>query len=120
VGFAGLYDLPMWFNDDRYLRDAKNRRLLTRYFGDDAKEQTRISPTQVAPSIEVPVLLVHGDQDHTTPIAQGKAMRDALRRAKKNVEWVDVSGEGHGFYAPKNREDFYRRLEAFFARHLQR
>jgi dienelactone hydrolase len=118
VGLAGLYDLPMWFNEDRFIFDPKSKALMTRYFGDDVKEQRRISPTQAASRIDVPVLLIHGDTDSTTPFAQGKAMRDALRAAKKNVEWVDVSGEGHGFYARKNQEDLYRRLEAFLAKHI--
>jgi dienelactone hydrolase len=119
AGMAGLYDLPKWFDEPRFLRDPVSRRQLARYFGDDPKEQQRISPTRVAPGIEAPVLLIHGDRDFTTPIAQGEAMRDALRRAGKNVEWVDVSGEGHGFYARKNQEALYRRLEAFLARYLR-
>ncbi|MES2101996.1 MAG: S9 family peptidase [Pseudomonadota bacterium] len=118
VGLAGLYDLAMWFNEDRFIFDPKSKALMTRYFGDDVKEQRRISPTQAASRIDVPVLLIHGDTDSTTPFAQGKAMRDALRAAKKDVEWVDVSGEGHGFYARKNQEDLYRRLEAFLAKHI--
>jgi dipeptidyl aminopeptidase/acylaminoacyl peptidase len=119
VGFAGLYDLPMWFNSDDLINNEKGKRLLTAYIGADPKEQARISPTQLADRIAVPVLLVHGEEDRITPIAQGKAMRKALSQAGKPVEWMEVAAEGHGFYARKNQEAFYRRLESFLGRHLR-
>lgn len=118
VGFAGLYDLPMWFDSDELINNEKGKRLITAYIGADAKEQARISPTQLADRIAVPVLLVHGEEDLITPVAQGKSMRKALSRAGKPVEWVEVAAEGHGFYARKNQEAFYRQLENFLGRHL--
>lgn len=120
VGLAGLYDVPMWTKPDRerFKKDEQVLNLLDRYVGDDLKEQARISPTQHADRIKVPVLLVHGEFDGVAPLEQGEAMRDALKRVKRPPEWVEVAGEGHGFYARKNQEDFYRRLEGFLARHM--
>ncbi len=117
VGFAGLYDVPMWFK--RYADDRQGHAALTQFVGDERKAQERISPTRFADRINVPVLLIHGERDYTTPLAQGETMLDALREAKKQVEWVAVPGEGHGFYARKNQEDLFRRLEAFLAKHLK-
>jgi dipeptidyl aminopeptidase/acylaminoacyl peptidase len=46
------------------------------------------------------VLLIHGSADEITPVAQGKAMRDALTEAGNTPEYFQVSSEGHGFFLP--------------------
>ena len=46
--------------------------------------------------------------------------RDALKAAGKvEVEWVVYPQEGHGFLLEKNKIDFWRRVEAFLARHTR-
>ena len=47
-------------------------------------------------------------------------MREALTKAGRPPEWFYVSGEGHGFFAEKNRAAFYEKLEAFLAKHIGR
>ncbi|MDP3820957.1 MAG: prolyl oligopeptidase family serine peptidase [Burkholderiales bacterium] len=116
VGQAGLYDLPLWYQ--ARLGQPQAQKVLAEYFGADEQAQAAISPSRLAELINVPVLLVHGSVDGTTPLEQGTAMRKALAKAKKPHEWVEVSGEGHGFYSSKNQIDFYQRLEAFLARHI--
>ncbi len=118
VGLSGLYDLPMWFNSRRLRDDRKARLAIADFIGDDEQEQAAISPSRLASAINVPVLLVHGSVDVTTALDQGEAMHKALAKAKKPHEWVEVSGEGHGFYSRKNQIDFYQRLEAFLAKHI--
>ena len=39
-------------------------------------------------------------------------------KAGRPPEWFYVSGEGHGFYAEKNRQAFYEKLEAFLVKHI--
>ena len=56
--------------------------------------------------------------DLVTPPAQAQAMREALTKVGRPPVWVYVSGEGHGFYAEKNRQAFYEKLEAFLAKHI--
>ncbi len=120
VGYAGLYELPYLLTGN----DAKQSKRLYNYFanalGTDTELLKKDSPTYLADKIKVPVLLVHGDQDTTTPPAQAEAMRTALTKAGKSFEWMMVPKEGHGFYAEKNRIAFYEKLEAFFAKHLGR
>ncbi|MEQ1683295.1 MAG: prolyl oligopeptidase family serine peptidase [Burkholderiaceae bacterium] len=116
VGQAGLYDLPLWYQ--ARLGQAQAQKVLAEYFGADEQAQAAISPSRLAELINAPVLLVHGSVDGTTPLEQGTAMRKALVKAKKPHEWVEVSGEGHGFYTRKNQIDFYQRLEAFLAKHI--
>ncbi len=43
---------------------------------------------------------------------------EAMKKAGKEVEYVEYADEGHGFARPENRLDFYGRAEKFLAKHL--
>jgi dipeptidyl aminopeptidase/acylaminoacyl peptidase len=118
VGYAGLYDLTMVLGSDRAKQNRRAFNFWTEAMGDDPEALKRDSPAFLADKLKVPVLLVHGEQDETTPPAQAESMRAALTRANKAFEWMMVPKEGHGFYAEKNRLAFYEKLEAFFAKNL--
>jgi dipeptidyl aminopeptidase/acylaminoacyl peptidase len=45
-------------------------------------------------------------------------MERALKAAGVQVEASYYDGEGHGFYKPENRKDFYTKLLAFLSRNL--
>ncbi len=90
--------------------------------GDPVKDEARFiatSPLEQASRIQAPVLLVHGRLDRRVPIQNGERMRDALLKNGKQVEWVTYDDEGHSFSLHTNRVDFWRRVEAFLARHLK-
>ena len=53
------------------------------------------SPARRAGEIACPVLLVHGVDDGIVPVAQSRRMRDALRRAGKTVELIEIEDAGH-------------------------
>jgi dipeptidyl aminopeptidase/acylaminoacyl peptidase len=45
-------------------------------------------------------------------------MRDAMKERNLPYEWVVYPEEGHGFGKDANRLDYFRRMEAFLAKHL--
>ena len=45
-------------------------------------------------------------------------MVEALRQRKIECDYVVFSDEGHGFVKPENRLLFFKKVEAFLARHL--
>ena len=120
VGYAGLYDLPMFLKSDNISRSKRSFNFLAEVIGTDSDLLKKDSPTYVADKIKVPVLLVHGEQDRITPKEQAEAMRDALTKAGKPFEWMMVPKEEHGFYKEENRAAFYQKLEAFLAKHIGR
>ncbi|HEX8104870.1 MAG TPA: prolyl oligopeptidase family serine peptidase [Solirubrobacteraceae bacterium] len=70
------------------------------------------SPLRNAEAIEVPVLFLHGTEDHVVPLEQSAAIAEDLRRRGVFAEVVEFCGEGHGF----GRESARRRaLEAELA-----
>ncbi|MGZ5187694.1 MAG: alpha/beta hydrolase family protein [Caldimonas sp.] len=90
--------------------------------GDPVKDAAMLkaaSPVGRAAEIRAPLLIVQGRDDRRVPIEHATKMRDALRAAGRPPEWVVYEGEGHGWLKVENRYDFYRRLEAFFAKHLK-
>ena len=118
VGYSGVYDLPMIYDEADAKEGGKAYRYYLRALGKDMAELSSYSPTRLADKLAAPVLLVHGSADEVTPPAQAQAMREALTKAGRPPEWMYVYGEGHGFYSEKNRQAFYEKLEAFLTKHI--
>ena len=118
AGLAGVYDLKMLYAKGDIRTTQAGSNYLARAIGRDEAALTSASPTTLATRITAPVLLVHGELDERAPVAQAKAMQAALERAGHPPEWMAVPGEGHGFHADANNIAFYRKLEAFLARHI--
>jgi dipeptidyl aminopeptidase/acylaminoacyl peptidase len=55
------------------------------------------SPLTHAERIDVPVLLLQGEDDRVVPPSQSEAIRDALAARGIPHEYVLYPGEGHGF-----------------------
>jgi len=84
----------------------------------DAAQLTATSPIQQASRIRQPLLLAYGSEDHRVPLHQGKQFYRAVVQTNKRIEWVVYDGEGHGWSLPKNRIDFWRRVERFLFRNI--
>ncbi|MDB5471746.1 MAG: peptidase [Caulobacter sp.] len=59
------------------------------------------SPARRAGEIAAPVLLIHGDKDDIVDPRQSKIMRDALKAAKRNVDYLEVKDMGHRDWTPQ-------------------
>jgi len=97
---------------------VRGRTFLEQTMGKDPAELAANSPDKLASQIDIPVFLVHGEDDERAPFAQAKAMRAALDAAHKPYEWFSVPGEGHGFYKPENNIALYNRIQAFLEKNI--
>jgi len=70
------------------------------------------SPVNHVATIDVPVILFAGLDDHVVPPSQAAAMRDALTARGVPVIYETFAGEGHGF---RKAETIRRVLEAELA-----
>lgn len=118
AGLSGLYDLEVFTRKSDAASSKYGRSYFTRAIGDNDEMLRANSPTTLAGKIKAPVFLAHGEIDERTPYSQAVDMKHALEAAGNAPEWMSVPGEGHGFYSDANNVAFYRRLEAFLARHL--
>ncbi|MGO4703345.1 alpha/beta hydrolase family protein [Dyella sp. 2RAB6] len=118
VGYAGIYDLDMMYNKGDIASNKRGRNYLRTVIGKNDADLAANSPDKLADKIDVPVLLVHGEDDQRAPFAQAKAMRAALEAAHKPYQWLSKPGEGHGFYTEKNNIEFYNTLQSFLDKYI--
>ncbi len=125
VNYAGVTDIQLmytghwWYTSD--LSDEAKRYSMPDMVGDpvkDAEQFKATSPIQQAHRIKSPLLLVYGGNDQRVPLIHGIRFRDAVSAVNKDVEWVEYPEEGHGWQKPKNRIDFWTRVERFLDRNI--
>jgi dipeptidyl aminopeptidase/acylaminoacyl peptidase len=75
------------------------------------------SPLTHAANVRTPTLILHAAGDRRCPLPMGKAFHQALLARGVPTEMVIYPGEGHGIRQPPHREDVYRRVLAWFAKH---
>jgi len=116
AGFAGVYDLPLMYQDGNIRQTMFGRAYLDRVLG--RENLSAASPVNLADRIKVPVMLVHGGQDTQVPPAHAERMRKALRDAGNDPQWLFERTEGHGFYSAESQLKLYTQLVAFLDRHI--
>ncbi|MFB9068711.1 alpha/beta hydrolase family protein [Pseudofulvimonas gallinarii] len=116
VGYVGVYDLPLMFQDGNVRRTQFGREYLGMVLsGSDLQD---FSPVNHASRISIPVFLIHGAQDSQVPITHSERMRAALRKAGNDPQWLVERAEGHGFYTERARLGLYTQLLDFLDRHI--
>jgi dipeptidyl aminopeptidase/acylaminoacyl peptidase len=124
VAWAGVADLKLMYGSWLHGSDFPKQYIrygMPQLVGDlekDAAQLTATSPVEQAARLRQPLLLAHGSADRRVPRAHGVRLRDAVRATNKDVEWVEYEDEGHGWTLPKNRFDFWTRVEKFLDRHI--
>jgi dipeptidyl aminopeptidase/acylaminoacyl peptidase len=123
VDLAGPVDIGMIFSvvESDLSQDARQYEMKT-LLGDPDKDAAMLadaSPLAQAARLTRPVLIAHGAQDRRVPVVHAARLKSALAGHNKAVEYVVYSDEGHGLVLRENRIDFYKRAEAFLARHLR-
>ncbi|MEL7312913.1 MAG: prolyl oligopeptidase family serine peptidase [Pseudomonadota bacterium] len=118
VGYVGVYDLPMMFKKGDIPRGYGGLAYLRRVLGRDEEKLADFSPVNHADRIQAATLLIHGSKDVRAPIEHGEAMRDALRKAGHEVEWVEIKRSAHGAGSMENKKILYSSLLEFLEEHL--
>ena len=75
------------------------------------------SPITYANKVKTPTLILHARDDRRCPLPMGKAFHQALLANGVDTQMVIYPNEGHGIRQPRHREDVYRRVLAWFAKH---
>lgn len=109
--------LLLWFYRWEMMTEAgKNHEadLRTVYWGN--------SPINLVRKIQSPVLLIHGEKDHTFPVGQSRRLCDALHASGKKCDLFVVPGAGHvfNFIDVQQGEMAWARTMQFLDQHLQK
>jgi len=68
------------------------------------------SPARRAQEFRAPVLLMHGELDGIVRVEQSRIMRDALKAAKKSVDYFEAVAEGHPLWREENNAIMTHRM----------
>lgn len=101
ISICGVGDLPEMLAWEEREDDTPGKPIYdfwTKRIGDPATMGPALeaaSPRRRAEDVACPILLVHGVEDPIVPVIQSRRMRDALRRAGKSVELIEIEDAGH-------------------------
>lgn len=84
----------------------------------DAAQLSATSPLEQAARVNKPLLMAYGGADVRVPQYHGRKFYEAVKDTNSNVEYVVYPEEGHGWALPKNRIDFWTRVEKFLDRNI--
>ena len=118
VGYVGVYDMNLMYTRGDIPDSNWGKNFLEEALGGGKENLAKRSPTALADRIEAPVFIVVGLDDVRAHPAHSKAMRDALERSGKEVEYLAKDYEGHGFFKEENKRELYTKMLAFFEKHI--
>jgi dipeptidyl aminopeptidase/acylaminoacyl peptidase len=124
VSVAGVSDMRRllhWIDSTQgSFTNQFQQRNVERYAGVSSESDPKldaISPARHADAIQVPVLLIHGQDDTVSPYEQSKVMYDAMRAANKDVELIKLKHEDHWMSRSDTRRQMLEASTAFLIQH---
>jgi dipeptidyl aminopeptidase/acylaminoacyl peptidase len=121
ISFAGPTDWHAMYRQS----DVADYKQATRHWreqiGDPSKDEAMlkaISPVYFADKITAPVLIIQGKKDQRVPQVQARIMVEALEKAGRKPQTLFLSGVGHNYGQPKDREEIYNATVEFLEKHL--
>lgn len=115
VSIAGISDLEALRDQAIVHTDAQHRR---EQIGSKRDKLRNDSPIRHVKTLNVPVLMVHGDKDSEVQVDQSKAFAAALKWDKKPHKAVIIEGAQHKLDRKSDRVTLLKELETFLLEHL--
>ncbi|MEI6859070.1 MAG: S9 family peptidase [Shewanella sp.] len=118
IGYAGVYDLEMLYDEGDTKRLRWGEAYLDKTLGTDTAKQRAQSPVHHVSQLKAPVLIIHGEDDERAPIEHAEALKDALDKASHPYEWLVKDKEGHGFYKEQNILEANKAILSFLDKYI--
>lgn len=119
IADGGIYDLESFLKQDS---EAWFYDMQVAMVGDPVRDQAKLrrySPQNNLALLEVPVLIIHGDQDQRLPVDNARNLIAELKRLNKDHEYLEVLEGGHGTIRVSNRKRIYNSIDRFLKRNLR-
>lgn len=105
-------------NTQDYRRDLRRAE-----YGDERDPTMRaylekISPLNNVAKIDLPMLVVQGENDPRVPVTEAKQMVAALRKQGQTVWYMNALNEGHGYRKKENRDIYQQAVVLFLQQYL--
>ena len=119
-GVSDLRRMVQWSAEQSGRRNSPVVRYWNRFMGaerlgDRTLDQT--SPAMQAARADAPILLLHGRDDTVVPFEQSRIMAEALARAGKPYELIELSGEDHWLSRAETRRRMLAETVRFLEQH---
>lgn len=118
VGYVGVYDMPMMYTRGDIPDRDFGRNFLAETLGSGNDALKAISPVHQVERIQDPMFIIVGNEDFRAHPEHSRAMRSALQKAGKTVEWMERDYEGHGYFKVENNRALYNQMLAFLDRYI--
>jgi dipeptidyl aminopeptidase/acylaminoacyl peptidase len=123
VNWVGVTDINLLFSVT--YSDTSSTPMMddlgVRMHGDPKTDQAYMKATSALENvskIKAPVLMAYGSEDVRVPLIHGERMRDLLLKQGNSVEWLVMTGEGHGWAKESNRIKWGETVMSFIDRHI--
>lgn len=113
VGYVGIYDLNYAYTESDTMDSMGGEAYLNKVIGTDKKVLDEFSPVNHADKIKANVMLIHGEKDSRVPVINAEAMLEKLKKAGKDVPYLNFSKSGHGVYDEEGRYVLYKGVLEF-------
>ena len=117
IGFVGVYDLDLMFTEGDIPENQSGINFLNTVLPTGA-DRIAQSPIKNVDKIKVPVFIVQGEDDVRVPKEHALRLKSELDKRNLPYEWMMKSGEGHGFYNPKNQVELWEKMLKFLDKHI--
>ena len=118
VGYVGVYDLEMMFEEGDVAQRESGINYLNDALGTNVASLRERSPINHLDKLKAPLMIVHGEKDVRAHFKHAIALREALDSIEYEYMWLTKPKEAHGFVDNKNRKELYTKLLAFFEEHI--
>lgn len=123
VAVAGVSDLRLMVEREASIygrRENTAVRYWNRFMGVDRLGDRSLderSPAKLAAQADAPILLIHGKDDSVVAIEQSRIMADALKKAGKTHELIELNGEDHWLSRTETRQRMLTETVRFLQLH---
>ena len=121
VSIAGVSDIYSMVDENKLFESSKitYRKLVGDPTNDeDRKMLIRNSPVNHVDSMKAPILLIHGDHDTQVRVAQSREFYRRARKAKLDVEYIEIHDGTHYLDNQDNRIMVFETIDKFLRTHL--
>jgi dipeptidyl aminopeptidase/acylaminoacyl peptidase len=115
VSFAGVSDLRNIVFKSRYYT---NKKFIENQIGKNVDDLEARSPFYQAKRINIPILLLHGDNDSVVNVRQSREFFDKLEDLDKSVEYIEFENGDHHLSMQHNRHAAFKAMNSFLKQHL--
>ena len=115
LSFAGVSDLEYIV---RKARGFNNHKVVEKQLGNDFDTLKKNSPINFAKQIDIPLLLVHGEDDRSVDAYHSREMFARLRKLGKSVKYIELENGNHYLEIERNRLEVLDSFDKFLSQHL--